>query len=616
MCGIVGIYNKSGELNPDSADNFINESLLKMERRGPDGMRSLILNNNYATGFARLSIRDLSINGMQPMRTDCLNFTISFNGEIYNTDLLLKNLKSFKIKFKSSSDTEVILYHFKYFGFRKTINILDGIFAIAFYDQHKNKLYLSRDRAGVKPLYIYDDKQHLIYSSNYNQVINNEFVSNKEIDIDGLSFYLKLGYVPSGKGLFKRSYLLPQGSYVTITINTVSKIKKYFDFDTQTSTSVKDLSNTLGDAVKSQMISDVPIGTFLSGGIDSSIISLISNKQKLIKAFNISFSDKEFDESETAKNFAKNNNIDFNKKLFDDIDLKQLLEDNIAAYTEPFSDYSSLPTLLLSKFAKTKVTVALSGDGGDELFYGYDRNRKYGNQAALLTSSKVNKIYKILKSKLTGKLLKLPIYEILSNNNMALFESNFITGSKSLGKNIMPKIKKNIGLDFIVNKGMPLNDIDDYQKVLRRYEYYFHLQRVLIKVDRASMFHSLEVRVPILNNEVISLSKKYSFNACIDGNQGKLPLRNLLKNEDNNLSDLPKKGFTFSIQEIINNDDSGIIKKYIHTEIPLLDEFLDLNFIKSMYEDHINKKNNYEGTSWMLWSIFTLKSWYINHIEN
>jgi asparagine synthase (glutamine-hydrolysing) len=191
------------------------------------------------------------------------------------------------------------------------------------------------------------------------------------------------------------------------------------------------------------MISDVPIGTFLSGGIDSSIISLISNKQKLIKAFNISFSDKEFDESETAKNFAKNNNIDFNKKLFDNIDLKQLLEDNIAAYTEPFSDYSSLPTLLLSKFAKTKVTVALSGDGGDELFYGYDRNRKYGSQAALLTSSKVNKIYKILKSKLTRKLLKLPIYEILSNNNIALFESNFITGSKPLGKKIMPKIYRN-----------------------------------------------------------------------------------------------------------------------------------------------------------------------------
>ena len=316
-------------------------------------------------------------------------------------------------------------------------------------------------------------------------------------------------------------------------------------------------------------------------------------------------------ECENIKNIVK-----FNKKVFDSVNIKQLLEDNIAAYSEPFSDYSSLPTLLLSQFTKTKATVALSGDGGDELFYGYDRNRKYGMQASLMTSSISTKLYRIIESKLTNKPLKLPIYELLSNNNKALIESNFITGAKSLAKKIMPKITNNIYLEFLKNKVKPLKDVQSFQETLRTYEYYYHLQRILIKVDRASMFHSLEVRVPLLSNRVIETSKQHSFNDCVDDLNGKLPLRELLKDKNDDISDLPKKGFTFSIQELINNDTSGLIKTYIFKDIPLLDQFLDLDFIKGMYNEHTAMKENYQDTSWMLWSIFTLKSWYINHIEN
>jgi len=617
MCGIVGIYSKGYTLKKEIVSVFLESALTKMHRRGPDSKKVSLVNKYYATGFVRLAIRDLSENGMQPMKTDCLNFTISFNGEIYNTKLLLKNLEQFNIEYKSTSDTEIILYHFKYFGFRKTIELLDGIFAIALYDEKKNTLYLSRDRAGVKPLYIYDDNKQTIYSSNYNHVVNNPFVKNNKVCKDGLSLYFKLGYVPSGFGMFKKSYLLPQGSYLVISNNKSSKVKQYFNYSDKPCEKIdENLSDVIHKSVQNELISDVPIGTFLSGGIDSSIISSYANIYSKINAFNIGFSAKEFDESIVAEKFALSNNMKFNKKVFDNVNIKQLLEDNIAAFTEPFSDYSSLPTLLLSQFTKTKATVALSGDGGDELFYGYDRNRKYGMQASLMTSSISTKLYRIIESKLTNKPLKLPVYELLSNNNKALIESNFITGAKSLGKKIMPKITNNIYLEFLKNKGKSLKDVLSFQETLRTYEYYYHLQRILIKVDRASMFHSLEVRVPLLSNRVIDSSKQHSFKDCVDDLSGKLPLRKLLKDKNDDISNLPKKGFTFSIQEVINNDTSGLIKTYIFKEIPLLDQFLDLNFIKDMYNEHTAMKKNYQDTSWMLWSIFTLKSWYINHIEN
>lgn len=617
MCGIVGIYNKEHDLKKELVSEFLESSLTKMNKRGPDCKKASLVNNHYATGFVRLAIRDLSENGMQPMKTDCLNFTISFNGEIYNTKLLLKNLEQFNIEFKSTSDTEIILYHFKYFGFRKTIKLLDGIFAIALYDEIKNTLYLSRDRAGVKPLYIYDDYKQTIYSSNYNQVVNNPFVNNNKVCEDGLSLYFKLGYVPSGFGLFKKSYLLPQGSYLIISNNKSSKVKQYFNYsDVNCDKIDESLSDVIQSSVQNELISDVPIGTFLSGGIDSSIITNYANRNNNINAFNIGFSSKEFDESQVAEKFALSNNIKFNKKVFDNVNIKQLLEDNIAAFSEPFSDCSSLPTLLLSQFTKTKATVALSGDGGDELFYGYDRNRKYGRQASLMISSISTKLYRILESKLTNKPLKLPINELLSKPNKALIESNFITGAKSLARKIMPKITNNIYLEFLKNKGKSFNDVTDFHETLRDYEYYYHLQRILIKVDRASMFHSLEVRVPLLSNRVIELSKQHSFNDCVNDLTGKIPLRQLLENKNKDISSLPKKGFTFSLDELINNDNSGLIKKYIFKEIPLLDHFLDLNFIKRLYNEHLNKKNKYQYTSWMLWSVFTLKSWYCNHIEN
>ena len=616
MCGIVGIYNKSGNLPSDVSSDFLKKSLLKMYRRGPDDQKYILLDHHFGSGFARLAIRDLSKNGMQPMQTDCKNYTISFNGEIYNTDLLLHNLKQYNVNFKSTSDTEILLYHIKYFGFVRTIKKLDGIFAISFYNHVKTELYIARDRAGVKPLYIYNDDTNLIFSSNYNQVINNPFVSNRVVSRAGLSAFLKLGYIPSNYGLYENSFLLPQGSFVRVVKSKFDKPTLFYEYEESSSSREnKNLKDVIKKSIFSQLVSDVKVGTFLSGGIDSSLVSFFANKKK-IKAFNIAFSDNKYDESKIAKQIALKNKIELDSTVFNDASSKELLLENIEAFSEPFSDFSSLPTLLLSKFAKQYVTVALSGDGGDELYYGYDRNRKYGSQAELLTSSYIYKIYKIICSKLFNTPLKLPVYEILSDPNKVIMESNFINGIKTFGKKIMPSIQEDINLNLLSNK--KIRSSHDFLSLLRKNEFYYHLPRILIKVDRASMFNSLEVRVPLLSNDSINLSRFFSYDDCVNASEGKLPLRDLASKsiKSSDILDLPKRGFTMSISDIINNDTSGLIKLYIQKDIAELDIFLDISYINLLYKNHINKMNNFENTSWVLWSIFSLKSWFVNHMEN
>jgi asparagine synthase (glutamine-hydrolysing) len=616
MCGIVGIYSKRGLLEESKTLAFLNKSVESMKHRGPDSQKSVFVNNFYGSGFARLAIRDLSENAMQPMHSKCGNYIISFNGEIYNTDYLKTKLIDFNVKYETTSDTEVLLYSLINFGIDKTLEEIDGIFAFSFYNIKDNILILARDRVGIKPLYYYYDKDLLIYSSHYNQVVKNDFVKNKEIDEVSFSAYFNLGYVPSGFGFFKNSFLLPQGCYIIVNNNSFKKNIKYYEYGNEIKFDVN-LEKTIKDSIKSQLVSDVPIGTFLSGGIDSSIVSYIANNETKIQAFNIGFNDNDFDESAKAIEFAKHNSIDINSKVFDSINLNYLLEHNIKAFSEPFSDYSSLPTLLLSEFAKKSVTVSLSGDGGDELFYGYYRNSKYFAEMDTLINSKFKKFFIIFISKITNKKHRIPLSDLLLNANEALLQSNYITGIKIHGKRMLKKYYSNIYFDFLDNRKNQIKTKKGFLDTMRKYDIYYHLQRVLIKVDRTSMFHSLEVRVPLLSNKIIDLSQKYEYHDCLIERKGKQPLRNIISKYDNGiLSDLPKKGFSLPLDEMINSREFEIISKYILIRIPQIDKLLNYDYIVELYMKHINKEGDYKSTSWLLWSVFTLKSWYKFHIDD
>ena len=391
MCGIAGIYspNKTRE----KITYIASEMASAINYRGPDDSGVWAdKNTNIALSHQRLSIVDLSSNGHQPMRSGCSRYTIVFNGEIYNHLEIRKSL-SFS-SWKGGSDTETLLEAFENWGVEATLQKITGMFSFALWDSNNKKIYLSRDRMGEKPLYYGWSNGVFFFGSDLKSfTVHPSFV--KTIDRDALAQFIRFSYVPTPKSIYQNISKLETGSLLTldcdlhsIRINRPVRIKKYWSASHVINSLsdrrkepiddgelIKELEDKLYKSVRQQMISDVPIGAFLSGGIDSSIIASLMQKavDKPIKTFTIGFNESDYNEAKHAKKVANILGTDHTELYIDPnaaIDVIPMLPD---MYSEPFADVSQIPTFLVSKMAKSSVTVALSGDGGDELFGGYNR---------------------------------------------------------------------------------------------------------------------------------------------------------------------------------------------------------------------------------------------------
>jgi asparagine synthase (glutamine-hydrolysing) len=518
MCGIAGMYlYKRGDLQQD----YFSWCLSTMRRRGPDSEKIWHNKENYIGVFARLAIRDLSEQGDQPMLSDCNNFCISFNGEIYNIDELKQRLRAYRSSFRSTSDTEVLLYSFIHLGVEATLSLADGMFAFAFFDVRKNKLVLGRDRLGIKPLYIGESSEGIVYSSQYDHIVNHSFFVKEEFKENSIATYLSLGYMAEGCGIINHTYLLQHGCYIVAENGTTAN---YNHYDYPITENIKTISfdEALQTSVERQLVSDVPVGTFMSGGIDSNLVTYFANRQEQVRSFTIGVHDNEMNEAEQAKIFANVFRTPHYCKYITIDDLLNLINENFQAFTEPFADYSSLPTLLLSKFAKERVTVALSGDGGDELFWGYKRNISALNHVPLY------------RKNLTGRRLSLIAQKVKDPSSVNVsrhwYYKNFIdyyysTLSIAGANHWLPQIcKAEPAPSFFYCKSLRLPDestsTSGLMNIVRKMETDIHLQRILLKVDRASMFHSLEVRVPFLSNMMLDYSLSCSFDECVQEKQG------------------------------------------------------------------------------------------------
>ena len=595
MCGIY-------ITNIPFSEEEVKHKLELIKYRGPDhtGIDKI---DNLTFGHLRLSILDIDVRSHQPMQFE--GFTIVFNGEIYNFQEIKKELSDLGYIFNTTGDTEVLLKGYMEWG-ESIVPKLNGMFAFAIYNASTRKIFCSRDRLGVKPFY-YSWKEGKFEICSQLRPIS----QNKVIDEDAISMYLDCTYIPSPYTVYKDVYKLPPGNNIEIDLNTQKiKIKEYWNLkdvnvvEQSYEEAKEQLHKLLKDAVKIRLQADVPFGSFLSGGIDSALISSIAAKiyKEPIKTFSIGFEDPKYDESKIAAQYAKIMGSVHTETICKPEDILQMLPKLIEVYDEPFGDSSALPSLLLNKVTKQYVTMALSGDGGDESFLGYNH---FDWVAKFKNLIKVPFGIRIIASKmLWANALKSktePIRRILNIKSKNEFIAGIFVGYNSIVK------KRN--LDWLSNySGYKFWSKDLFQSTADLNIKLWLENDSNVKVDRASMAYSVEVRSPFLDYRIIEFARTLPLSYRYVSGRKKRILRDILKEYiPEEVFDQPKRGFAVPIGQWIRKE---LREEFVAN---LSDDFLNqvpnLNVakFKKMFQDHLQEKADYSS---YIWRVFVLSKWY------
>ena len=639
MCGIAGYL---GEVKHPI--DCLTKMADAISHRGPDNM-GVWSDHNPSIGFAhsRLSILDLSSAGNQPMHSLSGNYVIIFNGEIYNHKSIRSELESINRRnWLGHSDTETLLAAIEEWGLKKTLVKAKGMFAIALWDKSSNKLSLACDRIGEKPLYYGWVNNQFVFSSELKSIkVFPEF--NNRIDTNSLALFLRFNSIPAPYSIYKDIFKLEPGQIVEINSQS-SKLEKYKfwsleevykngsenKFRGSSVQAINQLENILSEAVSSQMQSDVPLGAFLSGGIDSStIVALMqSYSSSQVNTFTIGFNSKEFDESKHAEMVANHLGTNHFNKFVTEKDALDVIPNLPDIYDEPFADSSQIPTYLVSKFAKEKVTVALSGDAGDELFGGY--NRYIFSQKIFKNISKTPNSIKKLMSKIMFSLSEENWNLILgrlmrnrySNIGHKIHKTANIVSSKSI-RDLHFKL-----ISQIQNPSDWLKDSNEYESVfndnedrfkeldsveiMMAYDLISYLPTdILTKVDRAAMSVSLETRVPFLDPDVIEFSASLPMEFKIRNGVTKWLLREVLyKHVPKDLIERPKMGFAVPLAEWLRGPlkdwaESLLDEKRLHQE-----GFFNVEFVRDKWSEHISGRRNW---SHQLWNVLMFQAWLENN---
>lgn len=620
MCGISGIVDFKNQIN--ISHNLLKDISHPTRFRGPDDEGFYIKSEDkYKIGFAhkRLSIIDLSDIGKQPMVSYSGQTVISFNGEIYNYKILKSELEKVGAKFTSTSDTEVILNAYEFWGIEKCLDKIDGMFAFALFDFKKRKLFLARDRFGEKPLYYSFTNGLISFSSDIRSF--NYLPINKTINHHSLGYYLSENCTPIHNSIWNEIKKVEPGCFL-IFENENYQIKKYWTISylDKIEISKNEILNTtesyLKNSVKQQLNSDVEVGCFLSGGIDSSLTSIYAAElyHKKIKTFSVGFNNKKHDELFYAKKVADKINSEHHEINVNPTDLN-IVNSIIEEYGEPFADTSQIPNYFISNFAAKHVKVVLGGDGGDEVFAGY-RTYNQGLRMQIWKNFELSHplINFVNRFKFSKKITYL--HGIINGNieaiSSALFRNiGFSTSEiKKLTNN-----KKVILAMGIEHKNITEESLNHTNNIFDSILYSSIKTRLandyLVKTDRASMFNSLELRSPFLDRKLIEFTSKLNYDNLITENQNKFITKKLLgKYFDNDFVYRKKQGFEMPIAELIRNEWNKEIKEVIFEKNFIID-FND-DYIKKLLNEHLNYKND---NSKKIWNLYVLKKWIINNTK-
>lgn len=605
MCGFLGEYTFKNTL---SNTNEFSDLLALSKHRGPDATKIEECEGNYRLGFNRLALLDLTPAGEQPKKSPSQRFHLVFNGEIYNYKELIKEYGLKELR--SSADTEVLLHLFDAIGIIDTLKTLNGMFAIAVIDTASNTLYLSRDFAGIKPLFYGKNEDGVVFASQFDQIFKHEwFGHNLTLRPEIVREYFAFGYMQAPNTVFQNIFQVKPGNCLQIDSEgrVIAHLIKQFKKKVRSFAIWRPdlLQKKLGEAVRLQMNADRSLASFLSGGIDSTLITSFARKYDCdLEGFTLEVKDERLNESEFAMAYATHLNLKHKIVTIGEEELIEVVDEHFKAIPEPFGDYSSIPTYLVTKKAVQYHTAMLSGDGGDELFYGYPR------------------MYDVLKKKWWFKLPYFIRTNLVRITNKLGITNTYAPLHKSLASFWMNKHTKLPGnlLDMVFGASISqemgelynlcsIDNKEDLQHFLRWNEFYGHLQRVLIKVDRTSMGNSLEVRVPFLDKEVIRYAWDINF-PIRKLEQLKQPLKELVKKEiPEQMLMQRKKGFSVPIETWIRNHlKEDLIDTTLKNSIygvPTGNQETLKNYIREFLD---NEHNN----GWGVWHIYAWQKWAIN----
>jgi asparagine synthase (glutamine-hydrolysing) len=619
----------------------------KIARRGPDDASTWRSpSGECMLAFRRLAILDLSESGRQPMQSSCRRWTIAFNGEIYNYLQIKAEIEQsgkYSNGFRGHSDTEVLLAALSIWGVDATLEKIEGMFAFALWDGDQKRLILARDRFGEKPLYYAWSNQTLLFGSEIHALAAYPG-ANFTVDEDALHAYFRLGYYPTPLTVYKEVKKVTPGHYVEVQEGDSENEQPYWrlsdfvshavanPYEGTRAEAVSQLDQLLSDSVRLRMVSDVPLGAFLSGGLDSSLIVATMQRQsrRPIQTFCIGFTEDTYNEAPFARKVAAHLGCDHQEWIISAKEAQSVIPTLGQVYDEPLADASQIPTLLVSALARKKVTVALSGDAGDELFAGYDRYR-WANKLQPVIASAPKQIQKALGKALqvipgtvwekTYAPLKamLPAEYQWNNAGEKIDKLASVLSSQDFDAVYQVLVSQwATPADILVRGHEPdpsrrMRDVPNQVDSLVGKMMYFDLARylpddVLTKVDRASMHHGLEVRVPLLDRKIVSLLWSLPMEWKLHQGQTKVLARELLKQHfPEAFFQRPKRGFSLPVDIWLRTGLKDWAETLLSEKALNQSGLLNTQTIRKIWQEHAAGLQNHQHK---LWSVLQFQTWW------
>lgn len=643
MCGFAG-FLATADQSSDTLTYSVRRMIEPIVHRGPDAEGTWVDERaGFALGFRRLAIIDVSPAGHQPMRSASGRFVIAFNGEVYNFEALRDELEPFGAVFQGHSDTEVILAAFEQWGIVASVKRFVGMFAMAVWDTERRELTLVRDRLGKKPLYIYREPGLVTFGSELKALFAGPSF-DRAIDQEALSSYLRYLYVPAPRTIFKHARKLPQ-AHILQLVDPGAPLPAPKPYWSVRQAALDGLSNPLGgsegdrlealdsllkDAVRCRMRSDVPLGALLSGGVDSSAVVALMQEQagRPVKTYTIGFADAAFDEATHAAAVAKHLGTDHTELCLTGTDTHELVQRLPGIFDEPFADPSQLPTLLVSQLARQQVTVALSGDGGDEVFAGYNR---YVLGTRVLP--RLNRLPGVLRRPIGAGIERVPVAAWDRMHAMAsqfvsrvpmphfgerLHKIGHVMHASSIGgmyRSLMSagwqrpeQIARHQAMDEPAEQLLDAKEPGHLLDRMMLVDQMVYLpDDLLAKLDRTSMAVSLEVRAPLLDHRVVELSWRLPRSLKLRGQVGKWALRQLLyRRVPQSLIDRPKMGFSVPIDRWLRGPLRPWAESMLADATRERDEWLDPAEVSRGWKRLIDGE---PAAGLAIWAVVMLQAW-------